>query len=465
MKMGVEPKESKMSRLRVTITTAALLIALVALTFNSFAQPPGGRGGGGGGRGGPGGGFGGPGGPGGRGGPGGSLLQLAMNPAVQVDLKLKDKQKAQIKSLNDNYDAQMQELRGQMRGPGGQGPGGPQGKGQRGGGGNGDPNAQAGQGGGGGFGGGGFGGGGGGEQGQDPNAQGGGGRGNRGNRGQNGQRPQEDPEVAQQRAMAFEAMNELRQSAEGSLGRILDKGQVGRLKQIDLQRQGPDVIFRPDMIEKLAIDEVQIEMLNEVRSGRREAQQVTRRARGALMKTAFENISQGQPNNGQNGGNDQNGGNGQNGNRRNRGFDPAQRAALEKYMERPEVKAQDDQLKSQEVKITGQYTTAINKVLTARQRALFKKMLGVPFDLAQLGGGNPWGGRGGNRPGNQASAKDASKTGAPTATATAKAGASDDDDDAAPTKATIAAPTTKAKAAAAKRKSLRESRGASSDDN
>ena len=127
-----------MSRLRITLMTAATLLALVALTFNSLAQPPGRGGGGGGGRGGfggPWGGFGGPG--GGFGGPGGgSLLQLAQNPAVQEDLKLKDAQKAKIKSLSDKYNAQMQELRGQMGGgPGGfGGPGGPggapQGKGQ-----------------------------------------------------------------------------------------------------------------------------------------------------------------------------------------------------------------------------------------------------------------------------------------------------------------------------------------------
>ena len=72
-----------MSRLRITFTTAALLLALAALTLNSLAQPPAGGGGRGGRGGGPGGGFGGPG--GGFGGPGGgSLLQLATNTAVQI---------------------------------------------------------------------------------------------------------------------------------------------------------------------------------------------------------------------------------------------------------------------------------------------------------------------------------------------------------------------------------------------
>ena len=106
-----------MSRLRITFTTAALVLALAALTLNSLAQPPGG--GGGGGRGGRGGGFGGPG--GGFGGPGGNTpLQLASTPAVQTDMKVTEKQKVQIKSLSDKYNAKRQEFFGQMGGPGGQ---------------------------------------------------------------------------------------------------------------------------------------------------------------------------------------------------------------------------------------------------------------------------------------------------------------------------------------------------------
>ena len=113
-----------MSRLRITLMSAATMVALAALTLNSLAQPPGRNGGGQGG--GPGGFFGrggGPGGPGGFGGPM-PLLMLASNPAVQEDMKLKDKQKAQIKSLNDKFTQQSRELRTQMGGGFG-GPGGP----------------------------------------------------------------------------------------------------------------------------------------------------------------------------------------------------------------------------------------------------------------------------------------------------------------------------------------------------
>jgi hypothetical protein len=456
-----------MSRLRITFTTAALMLALAALTLNSLAQPPGRGGGGGrGGRGGgPGGGIGGPG--GGFGGPGGNTpLQLASNPAVQTDMKVTDKQKVQIKSLSDKFNAKMQEFFGQMGGPGGrgQGGGGPQGKGQgRGRNGNGQngqggfvddqgqviPDVQGGNGGG-----------------------GGGGRGNRGNRNQNGQQIPEDPEVAQQRAeqrqMMRDAMTELRQSAETSLARILDKGQVTRLKQIQLQLEGPGVVLREDMMEKLGIDEAQVAMMQEIMTENRTLQRETRRSRGDIMKTAFAQINRNQGNNGQAAGNDANDGNGRAGanngngnNGRNGGgrggrgnFDPE---AMRKVMEEPQIKAQMDQIQSQEQKLSTQLAAAVNKTLTPRQRTLFKKMLGPPFDRSQMGRGGPWGGRGGAGPGNAATTKGA---------AAAKAKTSDDDDDETPKAAATTAAPAKAKAAAPKRKSLREQRGeAPSDDN
>jgi hypothetical protein len=467
-----------MSRLKITLMTAAMMLALAALTLNSLAQPPG-RGGGGGGGGGFGGGRGGFGGPGGGPGGGMSLLQLASNAAVQEDLKLKDAQKAKIKSLNDKYDVQRRELGNQMGfgGPGGPG-GGAQGKGQgRGGNGGNGQVAANGQGGGGGGGqgqdpnapGGGFGGGGGGGQGQDPNAPGGGGggRGNRGNRGQNGGVP-EDPAVVeqrnQQRQMAREAMNELRQTAETSLGKILDKSQVTRLKQIQLQLEMPMVVLREDMVEKLQVDEAQYAMIQEARTENRTASGAVRKSRGAIMKTAFSRINPNAANGGANNGGNANGGGGNNGNGNNangnngrgggrggRNFDPE---AMRKVMDDPEVKAQMEQIQSQEEKLTAQLTNAIYKILGPRQRTMLKKMLGAPFDISQLRGGGPFGGRGNNQ---------AAATKTKTAAASSDA---DDDDDAPKAKAT---PTpAKAKPAAsstARKKSLRELRGEPSPDN
>jgi hypothetical protein len=460
-----------MSRLRITLISTAMMVALAALTLNSLAQPPGRNGGGPGG--GPGGFFGGGGGPGGPGGPGGSLLSLASNPAVQEDMKLKDKQKAQIKSLNDKFSVQSREIWGQMGG----GFGGPGGPGGPGGGPGGAPDAQGkggrrrGQNGQDAQANGGFAGGNDGQgQVQDPNGPGGnqnqGGGGGRGNRGPGGQ---QDPERAQRFALMREAMDELTQSAETSLGKILDKTQVTRLKQIQLQLQGPGAILREDMMEKLGIDESQIQMLEEVRSEHRDAQRENRRARGDMMKAVF---AKAMPirNNGQNGDDAENGGpggnngngNGRNGGRGNRGRpDPE---AMKKAMEDPQVQAQMDQMRTQDDKLENQFSLAIAKVLTPRQRALYKKMLGAPFDRSKMGGGGPWGGPRGNGPGNPATAKagaTAGKTGA-----TAKTNPDDDADETAPAAkpATPAPAKAKATTTAPRKKSLRELRG-SSDSN
>jgi hypothetical protein len=462
-----------------------MMVALAALTLNSLAQPPGRNGGGPGG--GPGGFFGRGGGPGGPGGPGGSLLSLASNPAVQEDMKVKDKQKAQIKTLSDKFNVQSREVWAQMGGgPGGPGggPGGGQGGGQnaqgKGGrrqGQNAQANGQVAQGNGG------FGGVDNGQI-QDPNApgfdpnqgqagggqpgQGGGGRGNRGPGGQ------QDPGRAQQFAMMREAMDELTQSAETSLGKILDKTQATRLKQIQLQLQGPGAILREDMMEKLGIDESQIQMLDEVRSNYRTAQRENGQARRDVMKAVFAKATPNQ-NNGQNagdpanGGNNGNGtggnGNGRNGGRGNRGRpDPE---AMKKAMEDPQIQAQMEQMNTQDQKLENQFSLAIAKVLTPRQRALYKKMLGAPFDKSKMGTGGPWGGRGGNGPGGNPATAKAGATADKTATATTKSTADDDLDEssttAKPATTTPAPAKTKAATTTPRKKSLRELRGSSSD--
>jgi hypothetical protein len=489
-----------MSRLRITLISAAMMVALAALTLNSLAQPPGRNGGGPGG--GPGGFFGRGGGPGGPGGPGGSLLSLASNPAVQEDMKVKDKQKAQIKTLSDKFNVQSREIWTQMGGgpggpggPGGGPPGGApnaQGKGGRRqgqngqGNGNGQADVQVAQGNGG------FGGVDNGQI-QDPNApgfdpnqgqagggQGGQGGGGRGNRGPGGQ---QDPGRAQQFAMMREAMDELTQGAEASLGKILDKTQATRLKQIQLQLQGPGAILREDMMEKLGIDESQIQMLDEVRSNYRTAQRENGQARRDVMKAVFKAIPN--QNNGQNaddaanggnGGNNGNGnaangnggnGNGRNGGRGNRGrLDPE---AMKKAMEDPQIQAQMEQMNTQDQKLENQFSLAIAKVLTPRQRALYKKMLGAPFDKSKMGTGGPWGGRGGNGPGGNPATAKAGATAGKTATATTKSNADDDLDEssttAKPATTTPAPAKTKAATTTPRKKSLRELRGSSSDSN
>ena len=53
-------------------------------------------------------------------------------------------------------------------------------------------------------------------------------------------------------------------------------------------------------------------------------------------------------------------------------------------MENPQVKAQMDQIQSQEQKLTAQMTNAVIQDLGPRQRTSIKKMLGAPFDRSKM---------------------------------------------------------------------------------
>jgi hypothetical protein len=451
-----------MARLRLTIITMATFLALAAFTLSSLAQQqaPGG------GRGGPGGGGRGPGGPGGGfgffGGPGGgfnSLLALASNTGVQTELKVTEKQKSAIKSLSDKLQEKSRAVMTEygFGGPGGPGFG-PGGGGQGGGGqggGNGGGAANGGNGGGG-QGGGGFG-----RGGQGGGGQGGGGGGGRGNR-------NIDPEVAAKMAEMRETMSQLRLSAESSLGKILDKGQVGRLKQVQLQLEGPWVVLRDDMVEKLNMTEEQVTLLTEIRDGRRqqqrELQKANREAFDAVMKQANPDFNgfggRGNRGNRGNGGNGGNNGGAQKGNQGNRPqFDPAamqkMREDFQKMMDIPEVKAQREKQQAADKAFEEESYAVVMKNLYPRQRATLKKMVGAPFDRSVMGG---MFGRG---PGG-ATAKNGAAAGK---TAVAKAGTGDDDDDeAAPAPAKKTQAPAKAAGGATRKKSLRELRSGSDDE-
>jgi len=362
------------------------------------------------------------------------------NPAVQEDLKLKDKQKtaiksltAKVKSLTDNVNQQRQEFMKAAGinfgfGPGGGGPGGG-GPGQ-----NGQANAQGGQNGGGR-----------GRRGQnaDPNAA----PGAPNQKGGRGNRPQLTEEQQEQIQVFRASTQEITQNAESALGKILDKAQVTRIKQIQLQLAGPNALLREDMIEKLNMTDEQLEQIRELRNEQRQLSGEVRKSQGAFFRKMMP------PPPADNG---QNAANAQNGNQRRGGrggFDPE---AMKKAMEDPENQKQMEQFRTEQSKIDEQFSAAVyNKVLYPRQRTTYKKMLGAPFDRTKMGGGGPggWfmpGGRGGNAA--------AAKKGASPGNATTSAKVDSSDGDAAESASTTKAPTTTAKP---KRKSLRDLRGSS----
>ena len=454
---GLKTEESRMFRSRNPLIAAGIAAALSLLACHAIAQPPG--------RGGPGG----PRRPGGPGGPGGSILDLAQNSAVQVELKVKDAQKTKIQTLAETVNQRRWQLRGQMDPRGQQGPGpGPGGNGpQNRNNGNGDALVGVGGNGGGqngggpgGFGPGGYGGfglagyGGFGLAGYGWSGPGGFGPGGAGGPG-----GQMDPEMAARFAAMREAETALDHEAEQALAKILDRGQYGRLKQVQLQVEGVAALLRPDMIEKLGLEDDQVQQIRELATQSFQAQRENGRALFDLMRTAVPD----QGNNGQNpgGGPGPGGGNGGGGPGRGRGRgrpggpggpnlpDPATQEAMKAFMDKPETKAKLEQIRTESTKLQNQLTAAVNRILTRRQAAAYKKMRGEPFDVSLV-----WGGPGqgpGNRPAN-ANPADRSA-------ASAKTQASDSGEDKAGG-TSKSAPTSKAKGSTAKtkKKSLRESR-------
>ena len=108
----------------------------------------------------------------------------------------------------------------------------------------------------------------------------------------------------------------------------------------------------------------------------------------------------------------------------------------------PRSKPRWSRFRAQEEKLTAQYAVAINKVLTARQRTMFKKMLGLRLIVTKMGGGPVGRARRADRA--QATSKNASNS----AKAATTAAASDDDDDDDEPKAKAAATAAPAKAKA-----------------
>jgi Spy/CpxP family protein refolding chaperone len=428
-----------MLRFRHTLIVATIAAAVSILSCHAQAQPagPGGPDGarGPGGPGGPGGPRG-PGGPGGFGGPG-SIVNLVQNPAVQEELKLKDAQKTKIQSLVEAVNQRRRHLREQMNPGGPQGPGGNGGRGRN----NGDAGAQPGgdgatdgQNGGGGFG---------------PSGPGGGGFGPGGPGGPGGRR-QMDPEMVERFTAMREAEMELTQNSEQTLARILERGQSTRLRQIQLQMDGMNALVRPDMIEKLNLDDEQVAQIRELLGQSRQAQFENGRGFFDMMRSAFP------PNNRQNGGPGGGGPGGPGGPGGGPGGpggpnfrDPAFQEAMSKFMEKPEVKAKMEEMRTQGTKIESRLASAVNRVLGKRQAYMYKAMLGAPFDLSQV---RPGPGQGpGNRPGNENRTDQAKTAGK------AKASGSDEDEES----TTKTEPKAKSSDAVAKpkRKSLRERRG------
>jgi hypothetical protein len=196
-------------------------------------------------------------------------------------------------------------------------------------------------------------------------------------------RDQENEARRQGFEMMRQGMQQLEGKAEQSLARILDKNQLRRLYELQLQLEGPFAVLKPDVAERLELREIQADEIRQVQA---EAGEV-RRQIAAQSRDLFRSMRESQGNGGGNGngqaarGNNRGRGNngGQGGPGGNRGgFD---REAMRQFMERPEVKAQMEESRKREQALTERSYALVYKSLDKPQVSTFKKMLGEPFDL------------------------------------------------------------------------------------
>lgn len=408
----------------------------------------------GGGRGGPGGGRGGPGG-GGQTAGGMSIVSFVLRyPALQEEIGLTAEQKEKLEKIStaadDRRNEMFRQMRDQMRQGGGRQQGGPGGGFPGGGpGGQGGPGGFAANRGGQGGPGGGFPGGGGpgGPGGGFPGGPGGGFQGGPGG-----------PGGGSPFAAMGEAMRTMAQQTEAQIRRILTAKQIQRLNEIALQIEGPTAVAKPEIATKInlspsqrtqvqmivaqmkeALTQAQTARMESFRSqfrqgggpggpggpggqggpggpgavnggpGRTPGQPGTQGGNANARTTRTANAQPAQP---PQGGGQQGGGpQGDNGGRGGRGgFD------------RDAFMTQIQQGVEEQFKVFELAEQKIGKVLTAKQKQSFNKMLGEEFDLTKLIESRPERGGRGGRGGPQGEGQPGGEGGAPAAERTGGTG-------------------------------------------
>jgi hypothetical protein len=156
---------------------------------------------------------------------------------------------------------------------------------------------------------------------------------------------------------------------ETGVNRILDRSQRQRLNQISLQMEGISALMRPEIIKSLNIDEERQEQIQEILTGTRMAQMTT--WVGSMMSMRPPRRPSADSNTNPPDANDA----------------PAEKS-------RPDPKARADRERAMRKQFQSMRDTTdqfhdrsvreITRLLTKNQRAKFEKLLGPPFDPAQI---------------------------------------------------------------------------------
>jgi hypothetical protein len=172
-----------------------------------------------------------------------------------------------------------------------------------------------------------------------------------------------------------QAMQALHSEAGAAAMQELQRKQRTRLEQIRLQADGPLAFERPEVLERLNLEETQIEMIQAILAeGRGQMEQ----SGGIMMRTAGA-----KPNPGSGPGADEGPdvGPGPGGAPRSP-QDIKKKFASKEFQD--QLKAQFEKRRKETQGVREQMMRAIGKVLTRGQRATYQKMVGEPFDLKPL---------------------------------------------------------------------------------
>jgi hypothetical protein len=202
-----------------------------------------------------------------------------------------------------------------------------------------------------------------------------------------------------------QAMQALHSEADAAVIQELQRKQRIRLEQIKLQADGPLGFERPDVIERLGLEDTQIEMIQAILAeGRGQMEQ----SGGLMVRTAGAMPGPGfGPGPGAGDGSGAGPG----------GAPPSPQDLKKKFSSKEfqdQLKAQFEKRRKETQSVRDRMMQAIGRVLTRSQRASYRKMLGEPFDLKPLQNAAPnisvttFG-----APGAEAEAGDGSKTAEP----------------------------------------------------
>jgi hypothetical protein len=158
--------------------------------------------------------------------------------------------------------------------------------------------------------------------------------------------PQQFTEASQRTAAQATAMQA---QVEAAKMKVLDRRQRIRLKQIQLQIEGPYAFTRPEIQDRLNVDQGQIEAVTAIMlEGREEAIRVSALSRN-MLNTYFGA--------------------------------PSERTKLK---ESDDYQSELDKARKAAVKARAATMQRIAKVFTKKQRENYQKMLGEPFDILSL---------------------------------------------------------------------------------